>query len=550
MTTLVVPPLDRRPWPTLGPQVASWMESHLVFGPGDLRGQPYRLDDEKTALLYRMYEVFPYADPRAGRRRFSRAGLSLRKGVAKSEFAAAIAAVELAPDGPVRCDGWRRQGSTWVPVGAPVTDPYVAMVAFTEEQSDELAFASLRVMLGEGPASRDYDIGLERVMRAGGDGRAVSLSGAPSSRDGARTTFQVVDESHRWTSDRLRHAHRTMLANLPKRRAADAWGLEVTTAFEPGAGSVAEATMDYARSVARGEIKDTRLFFFHRQASDTADLSTDVGIRAAVVEASGPAASWSNIDAIVSQWQDPRADRTYLERVWLNRPARGSSRAFDSAAWDRLARPARTIADGSLITLGFDGSRTNDATALIATDVATGHQWPLGIWHPRVTGGTGEVPVEQVDAAVADAFERFDVWRMYADPPYWETQVREWAGRYGRERVIEWWTNRTRAMAYAILAWRNAIAAGELTNDGDAVLAAHVANACRRPIGTRDENGEPLWIVEKARPGSPDKIDGAVAAVLSWAARSDAIASGATNAPGLFVSVYETRGLLSVGAPA
>src|SRR5574343_112887 len=546
MTTLVVPPLDRRPWPTLGPQVAAWMESHLVFGPGDLRAQPYRLDDEKTALLYRMYEVHPRGDARSGRRRFSRAGLSLRKGVAKSELAAAIAAVELAPDGPVRCDGWRRQGSAWVPVGAPVTDPYIAMVAFTEEQSDELAFASLRVMLCEGPAARDFDVGLERVMRATGDGRAVSLSGAPSSRDGARTTFQVIDESHRWTSERLRHAHRTMLANLPKRRAADAWGLEVTTAFEPGAGSVAEATMDYAKAVDRGEVADPRLFFFHRQAADTADTSTPAGIRAAVIEASGPAASWSNVDAIVAQWQDPRADRAYLERVWLNRPSRGSSRAFDATRWEALADPSHVVADGTRIVLGFDGSRTNDATALVGVEVATGFTWPLAIWtRPWETAERWEVPAAEVDAAVAEAFDRFDVWRMYADPPYWETSVRGWAGQYGRERVVEWWTNRTRPMAYAVLAWRNALAAGDVTQPGDPILTAHVANACRRPTGLRDEIGEPLWIVEKARPGSPDKLDGAVAAIRAWQARSDALAAGALVAEPAFVSVYETRGVLT-----
>ena len=540
MTTLMIPPNDRHPWPTLGPQVVSWMESHLVFGPGDLRGQPYRLDDEKTALLYRMYEVFPHSDINAGRRRFSRAGLSLRKGVAKSELAAAVAAVELAPDGPVRCDGWRRQGSTWVPVGAPVTDPYIAMVAFTEEQSDELAFASLRVMLGEGPRSRDYDIGLERVTRSGGDGRAVSLAGAPSSRDGARTTFQVVDESHRWTSERLRQAHRTMLANLPKRRAADAWSLEVTTAYEPGARSVAEATMDYARGVARGEIADSRLFFFHRQASDSADLSTPSAIRAAVIDASGPAASWSNIDAIVDQWQDPKADRSYLERVWLNRPSRGSSRAFDSDIWDRCIASGHRVPDEARITLGFDGSRKNDATALIATEIETGYQWSLGIWSRPVNADeTWRVPVAEVDAAVSDAFGRYDVWRLYADPPYWETMVGEWAGRFGRERVIEWWTNRPRAFAYAILAWRNAVAAGDVSHDADPVFSAHVANACRRPIGTRDEDGEPLWVVEKVRPESPDKIDAVVAAVLSWDARMDAITSGVLNVEPAWVSVYD-----------
>ncbi|OQA37831.1 MAG: hypothetical protein BWY56_00627 [Acidobacteria bacterium ADurb.Bin340] len=70
-----------------------------------------------------------------------------------------------------------------------------------------------------------------------------------------------------------------MLANIPKRRQADAWSLETTTAPAPGQGSVAEDTMDYARQVAEGKIEDSRLFFFHRQASDIHDLSTPEGVR-------------------------------------------------------------------------------------------------------------------------------------------------------------------------------------------------------------------------------------------------------------------------------
>ena len=41
-------PQDRVLYPTLGPQVCDFIEQNLVFGPGDLRGQPVRLDDEKV----------------------------------------------------------------------------------------------------------------------------------------------------------------------------------------------------------------------------------------------------------------------------------------------------------------------------------------------------------------------------------------------------------------------------------------------------------------------------------------------------------------------
>ena len=79
-----------------------------------------------------MYELFPQDHPQAGRRRFKRCALSLRKGSAKSELAAWLAAVELHREGPVRCDGFDAYGR---PVGAPVTDPYIPLVAYTEEQS-------------------------------------------------------------------------------------------------------------------------------------------------------------------------------------------------------------------------------------------------------------------------------------------------------------------------------------------------------------------------------------------------------------------------------
>ena len=537
MTVLSVPPLGEKGarYPTLGPQVCAWIEAYLVHGPGDLRGQPVILDPEKQGLIARMYEVYPQGHAQAGRRRFKRCALSLRKGSAKTELAALIAAAELHPDGPVRCDGWDARGE---PVGVGVVDPYIPLVAYTEEQSDELAYGALKVILENCELADDFDIGLERIMRLGGDGKAVSLASSPDARDGARTTFQVCDETHRWTLPRLRQAHRTMLANLPKRRLADAWSLEVTTAPAPGEGSVAEATMDYARQVAGGLVADSRLFFFHRQASDGHTLETPAAIRAAVIEASGPVAEWSDIDGIVEQWADPTADRAYLERVWLNRLVRASERAFDVVRFDELANPDYLPADGAAITLGFDGARWRDATALVATEIATGFQWLVQAWEKPDNLETWEVPAGEVDAAVAAVFDRWDVRRFYCDPPYWETAVAGWAGKYGDKLVFEWWTNRWKAMAYALKSYHSAIAAGDLSHDGGPVLRRHLGNAVKRNLPQRDEDGRPLWVIYKERPDSPHKIDGAMAAVLSWEARNDAQAAGEGEDT---TSIYDER---------
>jgi len=517
-------PQDRELYPTLGPMVCDFIEERLVFGPGDLRGQPAVLDDEKRGLIYRMYEVFPRKHDLAGRRRFTRVGLSLPKGLAKTELAAWIAACELHPEAPVRCVGWTRQGE---PIPGPVSDPYIPLVAYTEEQSDELCYGALRVVLEEGPLRGDFDIGLERILRKKGDGKAVSLSSSPNARDGARTTFAVFDETHWWTSARLKQAHQTMLNNLAKRKLANPWVLETTTAPEPGTGSVAEATLEYAEAVSAGLVKDASLFFFHRQASDEHDLTTIDGARAAVIEASGPAAAWRDIDGIVGIWNDPTTDRAFWERVWCNRLVKGNTQAFDVEQWKRLATAESPAKAGDLIVVGFDGAMFHDSTALVATHVKTGYQWLAGLWERPPHLEDWQVPADDVDAAVRDLFNRYNVWRLYADPPYWESWVAAWSGEFGEKRVIAWWTNRTRPMTEALRAFSTAIREGTISHDGSPDVTRHIANARRVNQRERDDQGRPLWLIAKDRHDSPRKIDAAMATVLSWKARIDALAAGA-----------------------
>lgn len=543
MTVLCVPSIEEEPWPSLGPQVCAWIEAYLVFGPGDLQGLRAKLDDEKRALIYRMYQVYPIGakdangKPIAGRRRFRRCALSLSKGTAKTELAAWIAAVELAPDGPVRCDGFDASGR---PVGRPIPSVYIPMVAYTEEQSADLAYGVLKDILERSPIASAFDIGFEKITRAGDpSSKAQALAGAPDSRDGALTTFQTLDETWHWTLDRLRRARTTMLANLPKRLLADPWELETTTAYVPGENSVAEQTAKYAADVAEGRIKDSRLFYFHRQASDGYDWNDPDERRAALIEAAGPTAPWRDIEGISDQWQDPEADKAYLERVYGNRPIATAAQAFNATAWRAAASPDETAEAGRMITVGFDGSLRDDATALIATDVESGFQWPLGIWErPPATRVEWEVPKTEVDSTLDEAFKTYAVKRMYADPSKWETWLAEWAGRYGDKVVVAWPTTLYRKMAVSLKAYALAIEAGEVRHNGDAAFARHIGNAQRNPQNFRDDDDSPLWLIRKDRPGSPNKIDAAMAGCLSWRARLDAIAAGALNEPPPWHGIY------------
>ncbi len=486
--------------------------------------------------------MYPQGHPRAGKRRFKRFGLSLRKGSAKTELAAAVAFAELHPESPVRADGWRREAGGWVPVGRAVTDPYIPMVAYTEEQTEDLAYAALLVMVTESPDSGLFDAGLERILRLDergrADGKAVALASSPNARDGARTTFQHFDETHRFTLPRLVEAHETMLQNIPKRMGADAWSLETTTTYTPGEGSVAEATHEEAEQIAKGKASSPAFFFFHREATprDAENLDDPQQLHAAIREASGPAISqWPDFDGQVESIADlyaqakRRGNAAYFERVWLNRRKQGARQAFDTDRWGELAR-IRELPLGGPIALGMDGSKWRDSTGIVATDMLTGWQWLAGWWeHPGAADPNWEVPTSEVEAVLEDLFTRFYVTRLYGDPAQgYDAILARQASRYGPRRVTEFYTDSRglRKTALACQSYATAMRTGEVTHAGDERFSAHIGAAVRRDVRMTDDEGHPLWVIEKERRDSPFKVDYAMAGLISWQAYLDAIAAG------------------------
>jgi hypothetical protein len=143
---LVVPPDDEQPFPSLGGQVITFLEQEACFGPGSLKGQPLVLSEDQKRILWKAYEVWPQGHPRAGRRRFTRVCMSVRKGAAKTETMALVAFAELHPHAPVRFNGFDPDESDGLADGRPVRDPYIPLLANTKDQVEELAYGALMVI--------------------------------------------------------------------------------------------------------------------------------------------------------------------------------------------------------------------------------------------------------------------------------------------------------------------------------------------------------------------------------------------------------------------
>jgi hypothetical protein len=84
-----------------------------------------------------------------------------------------------------------------------------------------------------------------------------------------------------------------------------------------------------------------------------------------------------------------------------------------------------------VVTLGFDGGRTDDATALVACGrPLTGCSSRRAVWESPGRGSGWEIDRELVSEAVARAFDGYDVVGFYADVALWESYIDAWSQEY------------------------------------------------------------------------------------------------------------------------
>ena len=93
---------------------------------------------------------------------------------------------------------------------------------------------------------------------------------------------------------------------------------------------------------------------------------------------------------------------------------------------------------------------------------------------------------------------------------------------------MPWYTSRPRQIGWAVREFTDAISAGDFQHDPDETFSRHIKNAVKSKLNVRDDRQRFMWTLSKDRADSPRKIDAAMAAVLSWEARGDAISAGAT----------------------
>lgn len=498
---------------SLGWDAIDWIETYLVHGPGDVQGEAITLDDEQATFILKAYEL-----DKNGRRVTRRAFFSRPKGRAKSELAGMLVCFEAL--GPARFDRWDQFGN---PVGRPVQYPFIRCLATEESQSgntyDNVRYMLEHIKTNFGTEYPGIDVGLTRTFLKGG-GEIVPSTAASASKDGGKESFAVADETHLYSSPELKRMHETVRRNLAKRKAADPWMLETSTMYSVGEESIAEQTHRQWISIQEGRTKNQGLLFDHKQAPDVPDLHDSEKLKKALAFVYGPAFKWLDADRLMAEIQDPMTKASDARRYFLNQPSTDTDRYMNITAWNAAAEPEE-LAEGTEVVLGYDGSRKDDATVLVACRIEDGKIFQIDCWErpPGPAGYGWEVPRAEVDEAVRAAFAKFKVHKIWADPSGWQSYLDAWNSTFADKVVAVYPSSQRKLMAQGLDRFLEDTLEGRLKHSGAAELTRHVTNAVPTRYG------------QVMKPSHSHKIDGLIAAVLAYLGRTEALINPEPVAP-------------------
>lgn len=508
--------------------VPEWQEAHCVIPDGFHMGEPWVMYDWQLWCTVNFYRVKPTATvgQLAPAFHYRRGTVWAPQKTGKGPWSATLVLAEAA--GPVVFNGWAKGGEVYAcsdygcscgwwyeyergePMGRPWPSPLIQLTATSSDQVENV-YRPLKSMVKNGPLAEVMKVG-EEFTRIGQQGRIDVVTSSALSRLGNPITYALQDESGTYTDiNKMRK-----VAETQRRGAAGMGGrsLETTNAPDPSEDSVAQRSMESRRPDIfkfwreppkhwsyRNKQERRRIHAFAYKGSNHVDLDAIEAEAAELIE------------------KDP----AQAERFYGNRMVYGQGSWADGEKWDAKADP-RVVPDGTEIVVGFDGSDVDDFTVL-RCETEDGYMFtpsfedgtPM-IWDPAEHNG--QVPRLEVDAAVDRIFTKYRVVRFYGDPPWWETELDNWAAKYGEKVVIRWATYRAVQMHAAAERLLTDIVKTDSTfrHDGCPTTATHVRNAKKAP--------RPSERYVLAKPSQKQKIDSCVTSIITHEAAGDATAAG------------------------
>lgn len=324
-----------------------------------------------------------------------------------------------------------------------------------------------------------------------------ALSSEAYTKEGLSPTLVVYDELHAAPN---RDLFDTMSLSMGAR--PEALMLCVTTAGvrsdSTGQDSVAYTLYQYGKRVATGEVDDGSFGFSWWEAEEALAIAD----REAWAQANpglGDILDPDDMSSALLRTPEPEFATKRLNRFVSSATAWLPNGAFAATAVER------SIAKDEKIVVGFDGSFSNDCTAIVGCTL-DGHIELLAIWERRIDDPHYEVPIVEVEERMREICREYNVIEIAADPYRWARTLQAWESE--KLPVVVFPQNPAR-MVPACAAFYSAVTQGLLTHRANPTLERHLDNAVIKVdrFGPR--------IVKEHR-ASPRKIDSAVCAIIAF----------------------------------
>lgn len=268
-----------------------------------------------------------------------------------------------------------------------------------------------------------------------------------------------------------------------------------------GGDSLCYSLYQHGKRVASGEVDDPSFFMAWWEPVDPKDDHRDPATWKQANPGFGDLVSAEDFASAVLK--TPEAEyRTKRCNQWVST----ANTWLPAGAWAGC-ESTRPVPDLAEVVLGFDGSFSNDSTALVVVECGdVPHVDVVECWEKPEQAGPGwRVPIAEVEDAIRAACRRWQVREIVCDPFRWARtyQVLEDEGL----PIVEFPQSPQR-MVPATQRFYEAVLNGGLTHSGDPRLARHIDNCAIRT----DQRGSRL---QKDSKNSPRKIDLAVASVMA-----------------------------------
>ena len=458
-----------------GPEVITFIEEFLTLG-GSFYGEPFNLFPFQKDIVNQIYEL-----DEEGRRKHRTFLLGLSRKQAKTTLAAALGVFHLIADQADR---------------APV-----AIAAAGDRQQARLVFDEVRRMISMSPDLREVCDVFRSEIRCninGGIFRAVSADAAL--QEGLNPSWVCVDEYHRFKNKDLFD-----VLTLGSATRNQPLTLVISTAGHDLESPLGEL-YQYGRKVESGEIDDPTFGFKWHGLGDN-ENNIDVGDPDVWARCNPAWDCFMNKEEMESAFK--RTHEAAFTRYRLNGWTRAETAWLQNGVFEGLAS-TRRLEPGERIVLGLDGAWQNDATALVACSVdEPRHLEVIGLWEKPEgqSAMSWRTPIPDVKAVIIEAFERYSVVELAADPWRLESLLFELSD--SGYPVTEFSTNALARMTQATQLAYDAIIGGDITHDGSPELIRHFSNAVLREDPRRGSR------ITKDRKGSSRKVDLVIASIIA-----------------------------------